>query len=402
MSTSPRIVTLELRAAVRCRACSVLTPLPGLRAHVSCRNCAEPIDYAAKAADARVGGLRYPFGGWGDALVDAAFLRKIGEDCVDARDSNGSPVQLKRVAAPACPQCDADLPFPEPAAEWVTCPACAEAVPVRWPDAETALWDDRITCVVGDAAGRGRTIDQTSSGGETIGCGGCGAPVAFGDPKDRRRTRTCTFCGAANYLPDAAWVVLHPQPLWHRSHLVYALDPTQTARILAATTGLDWYSVLDRTERSKLAAAAAHVADEARAAVVAAAATGAARPDDVERLAVDGALDDAQAAVIDAHLDVAARERLGTNAAAALVRVWARSESSGSRRLAAAHPAVDGALLATLAVDGDAGVRARVAARKDTPKALLARLRKDPDAGVVAAVKQNPHYEAGFFERLFG
>lgn len=264
----------------------MLTPLPGLRTHLSCRNCAEAIDYAAKTADARVGGLRYPFGGWADALVDAAFLRKIGEDCVDARDSNGSPVQLKRVAAPACPQCDADLPVPGSAAEWVTCPACAEAVPVRWPDAETALWDDRITCVVGDGAGRGRTIEHASSGGETIGCGGCGAPVAFGDPKDRRRTRACTFCGAANDLPDAAWVVLHPQPLWHRSHLVYALDPARTATILAAAKDLEWYSVLSRSDHALL--------------------------------------DDAQAAVIDARIADETRERIGTNAAAALVRrTWA-------------------------------------------------------------------------------
>lgn len=53
------MVTLELRVSARCKACSVLTPVPGIRNQLTCRNCAAPINFAKRAEDSREGGLRY-------------------------------------------------------------------------------------------------------------------------------------------------------------------------------------------------------------------------------------------------------------------------------------------------------------------------------------------------------
>jgi hypothetical protein len=57
------IITLEMRAAGRCKACSVLTPMPGIRNQLSCRNCA------------------------------AALLLKEGQDCRDAGRCSGAAAQ---------------------------------------------------------------------------------------------------------------------------------------------------------------------------------------------------------------------------------------------------------------------------------------------------------------------
>src|SRR5258706_9348391 len=115
-----------MRVSVRCDACSVLTPMVGIRNLVSCRNCAARIDFVAKVKDSRDGGVTYPFGGYYDALAEATLLLKDGEDCDDARDSHGSPVTLRRVAAPACPSCEQPLPIPDKGASTLRCAGCSD------------------------------------------------------------------------------------------------------------------------------------------------------------------------------------------------------------------------------------------------------------------------------------
>jgi hypothetical protein len=171
-------ISLEARIAARCKACSVLTPMPGLRNVLSCRNCAAAIDFAKRATEGRDGGLRYPFGAYYDALAQAAILLSDGQDCKDARDSQGTPVELRR-APPACLVCDAALPVPAQGATEVACPRCADPVAVRWPDDETRAWDPHIHCVVGDGKGRGSVASETRGEGARVACGHCGAPISI-------------------------------------------------------------------------------------------------------------------------------------------------------------------------------------------------------------------------------
>jgi len=395
------ILALELRSAARCKSCSVLTPLPGLRNNISCRNCAATIDFRARADDSRRGGLRYPFGGYYDALAEAAILLAEGADCRDARDSQGSSVALRR-AVPLCLVCDAPLPFPADGASDVACPRCAEPIAVRWPDAETRAWDPRMYCVIGDGQGRGAVARETSGEGALIKCGHCGAPMSEHSPGDRRRSRACTHCGGLNYLSDAAWLALYPQPEWHRCYLVYALDARDFVALhewLAEQEAKYW---LDAAAESARALAHIEARRAARPAISAAILDGSARPAEISTFASDAALTDAEAAAIDARLDDAERLRLAPDAARALVVRFARASSAGVRRLVAAHPASDAALLDALAGDVDASVRAGVAARPQASADTLARLRKDPDATVVEKVKLNPSYRPGFLEKLFG
>lgn len=216
------LLGLEMRASVRCKACSVLTPLPGIRNRVSCRNCAAALDFAALASDAREGGVTYPFGGYYDAVAEAALLLAEGDDCNDARRSQGSPVTLRR-AAPTCGACGAALPHPARGTPDVECPQCGDTIAVRWPDEETRAWDPRIYCIINDGKGRGDPPVEQEAEGNYIKCGHCGAPTATADG-ERKRARKCTFCGGLNYLSDAAWLALFPQPEWHRCTLLYQLS----------------------------------------------------------------------------------------------------------------------------------------------------------------------------------
>ncbi len=149
-------LTLELRASARCEACSVLTPMIGIRNKLSCRNCAATIDFAKRVEDSRDGGVRYPLGGYYDAVAEAALVLKDGDDCLDARDSQGTPVALRKVAAPECLSCERPLALPADGVSSVCCDSCGDTVGVRWPDDETRSWDPRIRCIVGDPLHRRR------------------------------------------------------------------------------------------------------------------------------------------------------------------------------------------------------------------------------------------------------
>jgi len=393
-------LALEMRASVRCEACSTLTPLPGVRNRMSCRNCAAPLDFAARAADAREGGLRHPFGGCFDAVAEAALLLSEGDDCRDARRSQGTPVALRR-AMPTCRACDAALPLPPEGSTDVACPQCGDIVAVRWPDEETRSWDPRLHCVIGDGKGRGDAPTPQPSEGVYIKCGHCGAPTATAED-ERTRARRCTYCGGVNYLSDEAWLALFPEPEWHRCTLLYALTPRD---VFAMATWIERETnkyFLDEAKKQEVAATKARMWAEARAELLAAARRGQATPDELEALSRDPELTEEEASVVDSALSEEARRALGPDAAIALVRRFARSSAPELRALLARHPNADSTTLATLAGDPDEAVRLAVAAHPATTTDVLRGLRKDPSEAVVEAVKNHPRYEPSFLEKLFG
>ncbi len=394
------VVTLELKVSVRCEACSVLTPMVGIRSTVSCRNCAARIDFVAKVKDSRDGGVRYPFGGYYDALAEATLVLEDGEDCHDARDSQGSPTALRRVAAPACLSCDRQLPIPGKDTATLRCAGCSDVVGVRWPDDETRSWDPRITCIVGDGLRSQRETREARTQGTLISCGQCGAPLS-GDQTDRRRARTCTHCSAVNHLGDAAILALFPQPEWHRSFLVYDVTDAMRRTLYKRFTSKDSHYSVEDDRMAELQAAHAKALVEQRSETIAEIARGEGSPEEIEHFATDRALTADEAAAIDSALDDDRRERLASTAVAPLVQRWISSPSVDLRVRAAKNPALGADALVTLAEDPDAAVRVAAAGRPELPKEVLAKLRKDANSDVVRAVKQNPSYKPGFFEKLF-
>jgi len=395
------LVVLELKVSARCDVCSVLTPMVGIRNRLSCRNCAASIDFKAKVADSRDGGLRYPFGGYYDAVAEAALVRKPGEDCQDARDSQGSPTALRKVAAPECPSCARPLEIPARGMTSLRCGGCHDVVGVRWPDDETRDWDPRITCIVGDGLKPAHEAREARTQGQLISCGQCGAPLT-GETTDHRRARTCAHCDAVNYLGDAAMLALFPEPTWYRSFLVYQLDERAVFQCYQRLLGKDNHAWLDDDQEAALRPGHEAAMAAARARVFVAARRGEAEAYELEPFFVDKALSDDEAAVLDGTLDDDQREKLGADAAPALLRRWATSRCVDLRRLVAAHPTTGRDQLIALAADPEAAVRATAAARPELPPDLLARLRKDTDEAVARAVKENPSYKPGFLERLFG
>jgi hypothetical protein len=394
------VVTLELKVSVRCHACSVLTPMVGIRSIVSCRGCAERIDFVAKVKDSRDGGVRYPFGGYYDALAEAALVLKDGEDCHDARDSQGSPTALRRVAAPVCLSCERPLPIPTKGTATLRCTGCNDAVGVRWPDDETRSWDPRITCIVGDGLHSQPDTREARTQGTVISCGQCGAPLS-GDQTDRRRARTCTHCSAVNFLGDAAILALFPQPQWHRSYLVYEVTEAVRRTLYKRFTSKDSHYSIDDARMAELEAAQARALVEHRGEAIAEIGRGEASPEAVEHFATDRALTADEAAAIDSALDDDQRERLAKTAAAPLVLRWIASPSADLRERAATNPALGADALVKLAGDPEVAVRVAAAGRPELPKEVLATLRKDANSDVVRAVKRNPSYKPGFFEKLF-
>jgi len=392
-------ITIGFRFAARCVRCSLLSPVAGLRTRWTCPSCGAHHDLAKRMADACEGGLRYSFGGYYDVVAEAALLPSGGVGLEESGQGHNLPMELRR-AVPTCEACDAPVPRPAPGQRALRC-GCGNEIAVRWPDDETRAFDPRLVCVINDGHDHGAQVREVSGQGVVIGCGQCGGAVAIADPGDRRRLRRCSFCGADNYLPDAAWLALFPDPVAHRCFLVYELDARAIAGLYEWMLGEHRFylddEVAERLERDRPAARAA-----ARDAIVSAAHAGQATEAELRTLARDPALPDDLAAAVDAILDDDQREELGAEAAPALARHWTGAASADVRRAAARHDAVGPAELTRLAGDADAAVRAAVAARPQTPAEVLARLRKDPDEAVVREVRGNPSYKPGFFERLFG
>jgi hypothetical protein len=376
------IVTLELQVSARCHACSVLTPMVGIRNRLSCRGCAAAIDFEAKVKDSRDGGVTYPFGGYYDVLAEASTVLADGEKCQDASDSSGSPTALKRVGGPACPTCSAGVDVPVRGAESLSCRGCGDVVGVRWPDDETRTWDPRIYCIVGDGLAPKQAAREARTQGTLISCGQCGAPLT-GDQTDRRRARTCAHCSAVNYLGDAAILALFPQPEWHRSYLVYDVDDklhlALCQRMLREEENHyfledDQVAAVQRT-RAKLLSTI--IGDPA-------------------------SLSEAAAKQYDDELDDTGRDLLLDKAGASLVKRWARSKSDTLRKQVARHQACPADALVGLAADPNSEIRAIAAARPELPPEVIAKLRKDSDEDVAKAAKSNLSYKPGFFEKLFG
>ena len=209
---------IEIRATLACEQCGARVALLGLRAVPVCPTCAAPIELATLELPYRL------LGGEFDAPTEAL----VRDGKLRARvDVERAQVHVRR--APLACACGAALPRPEQG-RYVKCEACGDAVPVRWPDDETRLWDGRPWCIVGDAAA------ITSKGPQMIDrvlcCKSCAQPLGL---SGMRRALACVACGAANFIGDAVWSKLVTD---HAFWLVYKLDDrvTAAARKFAAGT----------------------------------------------------------------------------------------------------------------------------------------------------------------------
>ncbi|MEO8698970.1 MAG: hypothetical protein ABI867_02970 [Kofleriaceae bacterium] len=388
------LLSLELKTAIRCPECNVRTPLPGLRLQASCRSCACEMDVQKMHADVRTGGLRYAFGGYYDAVAEA-LINEEGAELRDAREGQIAPVAVRRLAARCT--CEAVLPVPQEGAHDVICTACGDAAPVRWPDAETRAWDPRAWCVIGDAQGRQAPTSRALQG-STLPCGQCGAPLPL---EGRRRTVTCTHCTNANFIADAAWVALYPQPEKHRCFLLYQIE--DETDYLANLFDGNAYS-LEAGVQARAKAASLRRKERTRAARVEAALTGTGTIElDVLQELARRDLSDAQAASIDARARHEDKAQVTDATATRLLARWAVDELIATRVVAARYlPASETVLIAQLAGMIESKIRETIAARTDVAPELIAKLRKDEDSDVERAAKANPAYQAGFFTKLFG
>jgi hypothetical protein len=234
-------LALELQTSVKCVECATRTPLAGLRTQLACPGCAETLDLLA-IQGGRTGGATHLFGGYHDAVTEA--LAHDGE-LHDTRGDLVAPLWLrKKVLACAC---GGALAVPE-SGRYAKCNACGDAVPVRWPDDATRAWDPRLHCIVGDASDRTPAKEPALAGADVC-CKACGkALVRLG----KRRALACEHCGAANFIGDAAWTALYPNPEDHAFFLVYKLDDRVLASVGKFLAGP--HPGLSRTEAANLVA----------------------------------------------------------------------------------------------------------------------------------------------------
>ena len=428
----PMDLSLEMSTAIRCRACSQLTPLPGLRLRWTCHGCAASLDVEKVHADTCEGGIRYSFGAYEDVLAQA--LQAAPGDALGLKeDAYTAPIRFRR-ADPVCLRCGAALGPPEPGANEIVC-ACGEHAPVRWADDETRRWDPRIRFVVGDASGWGDSHSESERSGSVCPCRQCGAALEL---EKRQRTQICEYCGARNLIGDAVYARVFPRPEDHVFYLVYQLDEAARFTVLKKQAedpdlwedqaeSLD--AQLSDDERRRISKPNAYLAVRwARSPSASVRAAGARRllqlssralvvqASDVSALATDPAaevreiyareakLSDAEFQALTGDSDprvrhaVARRRDTPAEAIARLTR-----DADVTVRVAVARrddPPAEA--LEMLASDAEAKVRLEVARRADAPPKLLASLRRDADAEVAEAAQGNPAYVPGFFARLFG
>jgi hypothetical protein len=394
-------VVLEAKTATRCKTCSYLNPLPGLRHETECVNCANPIDVAAKIRDGREGGLKYTFGGYYDAVAES-LLYEGDHDLQDARDSQGSPFALRKVGHFAC-RCKAPLEAPAPGAADLRCGRCGNVTPVRWPDDGTRKWDKRIAYLVGDAGDRGVALRQKLEG-TVVGCGNCGAPLA---PQGRQRAVVCTHCRAENFLSDKIWTKLFPNPEEHAFYLVYELDEKAQAKAIAflmhtghyffdkhqkkAIAGMQ-HAMEDRVRAERVQRVLDYENDDERDPVPADVAH-----EIVSRLDLDARTIEA----VDVRLTDEVRRKVASDKInPKFLKRWLHSSHSGTRAIGARL--AQGDALQNCAKDDSEDVRAVIAARHDAPPEIIAALRKDPSETVREKARANESYQPGFFTKLFG
>jgi hypothetical protein len=253
--------------------------------------------------------------------------------------------------------------------------------------------------VVGDAADRGVALGQKLEG-TVVSCGHCGAPLAL---QGRQRNCVCAHCRSENFLSDAIWTKLFPQPEAHVFYLVYELDDAAQADALAflVTTG---HYFFDEAEKSLLREKVEAVKDLVLAARVRRALESQEDKidEDVARqIFARNDLDAETVANVDKRLSHKVREVAATGAAsAAFVAHWLASNDEDIRAVGARFASGDA--LRACATDASREVRAVIASRADTPPELLAALRKDPHDAVRQKARANASYQPGFFTRLFG
>ncbi len=234
-------LALEMQTSVRCVECSTRTPLAGLRGQLACPGCAEMLDLVA-IQGGRTGGATHLFGGYHDAVTEA--LARNGE-LHDTRGDLVAPIWLRK--KPLACACGGALAVPE-SGRYAKCDACGDAVPVRWPDDATRAWDPRLHCIVGDASDR-TPAKEPALAGDDVCCKACGGALAR---LGKRRALACEHCGAANFIGDAVWTALYPNPEDHAFFLVYKLDVRVMASVAKFLAGP--HPGLSRTEAANLVA----------------------------------------------------------------------------------------------------------------------------------------------------
>ncbi len=125
-------------------------------------------------------------------------------------------INLKfRKMNPVCPECNTGLDASAitPGTEGVIgCSKCNNKIPYFSPPSwleEYQIKDKQPVQVIGalerdDSVTEEETVDKTAA----IYCVSCGATLQFNE--ETPRNAICNFCGAVQYLTDAAWLSLHP------------------------------------------------------------------------------------------------------------------------------------------------------------------------------------------------
>jgi hypothetical protein len=393
------ILSLEMRCSIRCNDCSVRNPLPGLREKANCVQCGTLCDNVAVHADACTGGITYDFGGYHDCIAEAL----IEADGFVLADGDGYIIPTRLVRKPATCSCGTALPIPEADAKNVTCSSCKDVIAVRWPDDSTRKWDARIWCIVGDSnetegnpshAQHGATNQPAKKEAQVIACKQCGAALV---PEGNRRTATCTYCHAVNFLSDAQRTQLFPKSLDHPFFLLYQLTDE---KVLSMINGLKDLEHSGRKGRARVRAEIAARQKEEGDRILAE--SGPLDHEAAAKIAKRDDLTDEQTRHFDSRLTDQDRKALrGGKVSAQICTLWATSSDADVRAYAATHLEADSSLVDALAKDPDADVRARIAQRKTITAEMVKTLSKDPDANVSAAAKKNPKYVPGFFEKLF-
>ena len=390
------LVAIDLALAARCKRCSTLTPVGGVRDEVPCLACTHPVDVRAGMPDLFDAN---------DILL-AALVSDAGAELYADR---GDAIAVAQSVAAACRSCRAALALPAEGTAALAC-SCGTHVAVRWPDAQTRGWDLRLRCVLGESE---PVAPKLTPSGIVVPCGGCGAPLSG---PIHGRSITCDHCDTSNVLPDAVFMRLVPDAPPQPFMLVYDVDDAMLAQTLARTDPDDrrWrhnkrYAELQKRAHAMRLERALRGEDPISF--------------DVARDLAARDLTAEEAKHVDNRLSNAERQKLvGGRVAQTLIDRWAASPDGGTRVVAArvANPErfaddpdanvravvagrkhVPDDLIEKLAKDSASHVRAAVAARKDCPVEILKKLGHDGDAKVAEAARANPSYPRGLFERLF-
>ena len=445
------LIGIKVKLSVLCPACNARTQLAGLRRAPVCHRCLKSISLSEMQIS-KTPAIKYYVGGSYDIAMDAIALLEEGQPgTFSPQDEYKMEYWRQR---PSCLSCGA--PYSDEAilnaGSELRCP-CGTSTPVRRGDPGLLELDERIACVIGDA---GETqVIQRPAQTMVLSCMSCGAGLKA---DGNSRTVTCTYCGSANYLPDDAWLHLHPVPPEHPFFLVIDANPFVDVMVrlplcytpagIEHTGDFNLGSLLDsglteafafkimlRGERLQKARiellerlkvlllpenrkylemamhAKAPYGKIVRMLLVKLPGAKAMMPElwsmagDELREQVFG--DDAPAAFlvvvarsadISTRLHLAQRVTLPEEAAAAL----AADADPGVRTALAARQDLPESLMTQLASDREVSVRGAVARNLATPVELIKQLRKDPSAEVQTLARQNESYKPGFFSRLLG